>query len=104
MPKLRPTLLALAGAAILIGGTMPAAAQMICGKREAIVNQLENRYGETRRSMGYQEGRGIIETWANDDTGTWSIIMTNPEGVTCLLAAGEAFQAEAVKVAEERPI
>lgn len=96
----------LAGAAIsaIAASATPALAQAICGKRSAIVTQLQEKYGETRRSIGFQQGRGVVEVWASDDTGTWSIVVTNPQGITCLLAAGEAFESEAVRVADERPI
>ena len=96
--------LAAAAAAAVVLGAPGAEAQAICGQRAAIVDQLETKYGETRRSIGFQQGRGVVETWANDDTGTWSIVVTNPQGITCLLAAGEAFESEAIRVAEERPI
>jgi hypothetical protein len=78
------------------GGT--AEAQMVCGKRDAIVAQLESKYGETRRSVGLQQGRAVVEVYASDKTGSWTIVVTDTEGKSCLMAAGDAF--EAVKVAE----
>ncbi len=81
----------------------PASAQMVCGDRDSIVEQLETRYGETRRSLGLQRGRGVVETWANDETGTWSIVVTTPQGMTCLMAAGDAFQAETLTKASDTP-
>lgn len=88
----------LAAMAVLapVGGA--AAAQMVCGEREAIVAQLERKYGETRRSIGLQQGRGVVEVYASDKTGSWTILMTDTAGKACLMAAGEAF--EALKVTE----
>ena len=77
----------------LVGGT--ASAQAICGKRDDIVAQLEKKYGETRRSVGVQEGRGVVEVYASSSTGSWTILITNPRGMSCLMAAGEAFEIEA---------
>lgn len=34
----------------------------------------------------------MIEVFANQDTGTWSITVTMPTGLTCMIAAGQAFE------------
>lgn len=90
----------LAVAAIAAVGGSAAAAQMVCGERKAIVAQLERKYGETRRSIGLQQGRGVVEVYASDKTGSWTILVTNTEGKSCLMAAGEAF--EALTIAEAK--
>ena len=66
--------------------------QMICGKRNDILRQLDEKYGETRRSLGLAQGRGVVELYASDETGSWTILLTNPQGTTCMMAAGEAFR------------
>jgi len=77
----------------------PAGAQMVCGQRADMVRQLGEKYGETRRSMGLAEGRGVVELYASEETGSWTILMTSPQGIACLMAAGQAFQIEPVKAA-----
>ncbi len=77
----------------------PAAAQMVCGKRVDIIRQLGEKYGETRRSMGLADGRGVVELYASEETGSWTILITSPQGTACLMAAGQAFQIEPVKAA-----
>ena len=74
-------------------------AQMICGKRTDVIRQLGEKYGETRRSLGRSEGRGGVELYASDETGSWTILLTSPQGIACMMAAGEAFQIEPVKAA-----
>lgn len=93
----------LAPAALLVLPMIPAtdaSAQMVCGQREDIVAQLESKYGEVRRSYGLQQGRGVVEVFANGDSGSWTILVTSPQGKTCLMAAGEAFQADELAVAD----
>lgn len=80
--------------AAVLGAAAPAAGQTVCGTREAIIAELSAKYGETRRAIGLQEGRGIVEVWASEATGSWTILVTNTAGRTCLVAAGEAFEAE----------
>ena len=73
--------------------------QMVCGKRADMVRQLDEKYGETRRSMGLAEGRGVVELYASEETGSWTILITSPQGTACMMAAGQAFQIEPVKAA-----
>jgi hypothetical protein len=93
--------------ATMAGIALPAApagaqmvrAQMVCAKRADMVRQLDEKYGETRRSMGLAEGRGVVELYASEETGSWTILITSPQGTACMMAAGQAFQIEPVKTA-----
>lgn len=87
-------------AALLITPTDAEAQQQrsICAKRDDIVSQLQGRHGESRQSVGLQQNRGVIETWANPDTGSWTIIVSLPDGNSCLVAVGEAYQSDPKKV------
>ena len=74
-----------------------AAAQ--CGTREDVVAQLSAKYGEYPRSMGLSaDNSAIVEVFASD-SGTWTITVTTPEGVTCLVASGGSFRASPQGVA-----
>lgn len=89
------TTIACAFSALLIGAT-PAAAQQgsLCGKRDKVVAQLKSVHGESRQSVGLQRDARVMETYANRDTGSWTIIVSMPSGMACLVAAGEAFQGD----------
>jgi cation diffusion facilitator CzcD-associated flavoprotein CzcO len=72
----------------------PADAQTrTCGERERIVHILADRYGETVRSRGLASATQVIEVYASEETGSWTITVTTPDGRTCLLASGQAYQA-----------
>ncbi|MGB0410997.1 MAG: hypothetical protein ACPGFA_05375 [Pikeienuella sp.] len=85
--------------------TTPAVSQsttQFCADRTALISQLETRHGETRRSAGLQEDSRVIETYANVETGTWTIIITMPTGVACLVAVGENWREDvAVTLSDE---
>lgn len=68
-----------------------AQAQTPCAPRDQVIAQLEDEYGETRRGVGLQNRGAVVEVYASDATGTWSILVTRPDGVACLVAAGEAW-------------
>ncbi|SNY48405.1 hypothetical protein SAMN06297129_1437 [Pseudooceanicola antarcticus] len=63
-----------------------------CAPREVVVNRLAEGYGETRRSIGIGSNNAMVEVFASDDSGTWTITMTSPQGITCLIASGQAFE------------
>ena len=89
------------GFAAIIAATDMAQAQQInrCAERATVIERLSNGYGETRRSIGLASNSSIVEMHASDETGSWSITVTHPNGLTCLVAAGNAFEA----VQEELP-
>ena len=60
--------------------------------REAVVERLANTYGESRQSIGLGEQGMVIETFASADTGTWTITVTTPSGLTCLVASGQSWE------------
>ena len=74
----------------------PVAAQSAqCAPREVVVQRLADAYGETRQSMGLGANNAVVEVFASDTSGSWTITVTGPGGVTCLIAAGQAFEAMA---------
>lgn len=70
-----------------------------CAPREAVVDRLAESYGETRQSIGLGANNAVVEVFASDETGTWSITVTAPGGLTCLVASGQSFE----KIAEALP-
>lgn len=83
-----------AAAALFIATTTQASAQSQrnCGPRDAVVQRLAEGYGETRQSVGIGSNNAMVEVFASADTGSWTILVTMPSGVTCLVASGEAFE------------
>lgn len=73
---------------------VPAAAQggRKCAERDAILKVLMDRFGESRQSFGLSGTNTLIETFASEETGSWTIIATSPKGVTCIIAAGKSFE------------
>ncbi len=82
-------------AAFLLTATA-AQAQTACGSRDVIVEKLDEKYGERRRGGGLSGPKGLIEIWASEETGTWTILKTTPNGLTCVMALGTAWQDDVV--------
>lgn len=63
-----------------------------CAPRETVVDRLADGYGETRQSMGLGANNSVVEVFASEESGTWTITVTMPNGMTCLVASGQAFE------------
>lgn len=63
-----------------------------CAPREDVVKRLAEAYGETRRGIGIARQGAVMEVYASDQTGSWTIMVTLPDGMTCLIATGQAYE------------
>lgn len=66
-----------------------------CAPRDVVVQRLAEAYGETRRSMGLAAQGAVVEVFASDASGSWTITVTRTDSLTCLIAAGQAFESMA---------
>lgn len=82
---------AIVGFAAMVG-TSAVAQGSSCANRELIVDRLQTKYGESRQSAGLNQNNGMVEVFASTETGTWTILVTMPNGMSCLMAAGKAWQ------------
>ena len=64
-----------------------------CDTREKVTTLLAERYGETRRAMGVAGATAVMELYASDSTGTWTITVTMVDGQMCLMASGQGYEA-----------
>lgn len=69
-----------------------------CAPRDQVLAHLGSKYAETRRAIGIAGESTVMELFAAE-SGTWTITVTTPEGMTCLVASGQGFE----PVAEELP-
>ena len=78
-------------ALVLILLASPAWGQEKCAPRDKLAGELKGRFGEYRISEALAE-HGIVETWANAKTGTWTILRTSPDGQSCMIASGTHYR------------
>ncbi len=68
-----------------------AQAQMVCGQHTDVISKLKNNYEEQPVGMGLSTDGGLIEIYSSEN-GTWTILITRPSGVACLVAAGDSWE------------
>ncbi|MHA6326213.1 hypothetical protein [Roseivivax sp. CAU 1753] len=76
----------------VLGLAEPASAQTACAPRALIVDRLARQFGEAPQSVGLVASDTLIEVFASDESGTWTILMTRADGISCLVANGSAFE------------
>lgn len=79
-------------AAVLLAAPALAQSGANCAPREMVVDRLASKYGETRQSMGLGANNAVVEVFASDNSGSWTITVTSANGLTCLVASGQAFE------------
>lgn len=67
-------------------------AEPVCAPHDAMVSALVGTHGETRMSMALSEAV-LIETFANAATGTWTMIGTTLDMVSCVIVHGTDYAA-----------
>lgn len=87
-------LFGISAAALLAFGSTAASAQSLsaCGDHNMIVDRLGAKYSETSVSMGLANDGSMIEVFASP-AGTFTIVVTKPSGVSCILATGDSWEA-----------
>jgi hypothetical protein len=74
-----------------------------CADHGEVVRKLADRFGETRTGIGLHREDAVVEVFSSARTGTWTIVLTGPDGLACLLAAGQRWEQMPAPVADVIP-
>ena len=67
-------------------------AEVTCVDRDEGINTLEGEHGEYRQIIGLDSRDVVIEVWANQATGTFTITLTGTGGQMCQIMSGAGYQ------------
>ena len=67
----------------------PPSAQGICDQRERVLGLLAETYQESPVGVGVTTRGILVEVWSDDTGKAWTIVITSPQGISCLLLTGE---------------
>lgn len=72
-----------------------------CAPRDGLVERLQEQYSERLTAGGLQKSSTVdtvIEVWSSAHSGSFTVLMTHPTGISCVVASGENyFEVEAPK-------
>ncbi len=63
-----------------------------CTDRTAALDHLSKKYAEEPVAMGLASNGGMLEVLSTDNGQTWTILLTMPSGMSCMLATGEDWE------------
>lgn len=92
--------LTLAALATLLGLAAPALAQApapatitpACHSHSALAEMLNQKYAEQPSAIGLQANGHLVEVFVSNDRTSWTIVVTRPDGWSCIVAVGEHWE------------
>lgn len=97
MPRSQ-TFLLLAAALLLSTLGLPAQAQQpTCYNHDKVISRFAAVYDEAPVAAGLTQDGRMVEVLSSGDGQTWTIIISKPNGETCVLLSGEGWRASAQK-------
>lgn len=81
----------LASLAVALLHASPGQAAMPCHDAAEIAKQLSSKYEEAPVAFGLQSNGNLLQVYASEEKGTWTVVSTTPNGTSCIVAAGEKW-------------
>ena len=66
-------------------------AQSACGVRTKFIETLAKNYQEEPSAFGIAGQRNLVELFVSK-AGTWTMLVTHPNGMSCIVAAGQSWE------------
>jgi hypothetical protein len=85
------TLVTIGIAAALGASQAYAESSVPCGDRSKLISALDAKYKEGLSGFGVTGGSQLVEIYVSE-TGTFTVVMTNSKGISCVIAAGDSWE------------
>ena len=84
----------------MLGVTSPAAAQAppgpalapACHSHADVAKMLEKKFAEQPSALGVQANGHLVEVFVSNEGTSWTIVVTRPDGWSCIVAVGEHWE------------
>jgi hypothetical protein len=83
-------------AMVFLGGSISAQAQPMCTQRDKLVTLLDGKYSEQQTGYGLVGTHAMLEVFVSEKH-TFTIVSTYPNGISCIIAAGDNWEAVEAK-------
>ena len=91
----RPMMLALIAGALLWATSCAAQTSQMPSECDSIIKitkHLDVKYHEVPVALGVQPDGRLLEIYASEASGTWTVIVIRPDGIGCIVAAGKGWE------------
>ncbi len=79
------------GVALIAFAAVSAQAEQICGERTKLMLHLEQKFSDQPIAMGLTTKGAVLEVLTSP-SGSWTFLVTEPSGRTCMVASGESWE------------
>ncbi|MGQ0674929.1 MAG: hypothetical protein ACT4N4_02415 [Rhodospirillales bacterium] len=83
-------------ALLLTAAPALAQGQMPCGDRDELLAKLKAEYKETPAGFGMTGGGQVVELLTSEK-GSWTLLLSLPNGRSCLIGSGEGWELRSAK-------
>jgi len=73
-----------------------------CGQRAQLIQAMKQMFDERPKATGLISTNELFELFVSP-TGTWTVLVTNPHGISCIAAAGENWDQKPGELASRVP-
>ena len=70
----------------------PAAITPTCHSHADLSEMLDKKYAEQPSALGLQSNGHLVEVFVSNDGASWTIVVTRPDGWSCIVAVGEHWE------------
>ena len=92
-PALLVGVLALAGPSSAQAPPQTAAIAPGCHSHSDLAEMLNQKFAEQPTAAGLQSNGHLLEVYVANDGTSWTIVVTRPDGWSCIVAVGEHWEA-----------
>ena len=76
---------------VICVGASPALAGTYCAKHDALATILDSKFGEQQTGVGLAGHDAMVELYVSKQ-GTFTLVSTNTDGVSCIVGAGDNWE------------
>ncbi len=80
-----------------------AMAQVPCDQRDKVVESFAVNFKEAPIATGVSSNGRLVEVLTTQDGDTWTLIVTTPDGNSCLIASGQGWRSKPLEVDVAEP-
>ena len=80
------------GAVAAAPAARAAQAPTACGQHTDVIKALGDKFHEKQAATALTSAGTLLEVLTADDGATWTIIVSRPDGLSCVVAAGQNWQ------------
>ena len=79
-------------AALVVVPTVAFPQQSSCDDRDTVISYLQERYSEENHAIALDKDDWLVDILVNEETGTWTIVLTQPDSLSCIVAFGSNWE------------